>query len=170
MRWVSIKILTADATTHSHELGILRSLAKFCKGALSSRYLVRLLDGFSHQGPNGNHQCLVFELLGPTVDMVVSDYSNYDDREEWLDPDIVLRISEQLLNAVTFIHEAGYAHEGTMSPEMVVAPATPNLFLFSTADFQQILAVETLSLHVIICLRHPRKTSSISLDHQNQRI
>lgn len=100
----------------------------------------------------------------------MSDYTNYDDREEWLDPDTVLRISEQPLNAVTFIHEAGYAHGGTMSPEIFVAPATSNLFFFSTADFQQILAVETLSLHVIICLRRRRKTSSISLDHQNQRI
>ncbi|KAF6241419.1 hypothetical protein HO173_000129 [Letharia columbiana] len=51
--------------------------------------------------------------------MVVSDYSNYDDREEWLDPDIVLRISEQLVDAVTFLHEAGYAH-GDISSRNIV--------------------------------------------------
>jgi len=116
MRWVSIKIITAKAITDSDELGVLRSLAKLCKGSLSSKCIVQLLDQFSHYGPNEIHQCLVFELLGPTVDMVISDYySNYNDPKESLEPDIVLKISEQLLKAVAFIHEAGHVHEGTIS-------------------------------------------------------
>ena len=112
--------MTADATTDSGELGILRSLAKLCKGSLGSKCIVQLLDEFTHQGPNGTHQCLVFELLGPTVDMLTSDYySVYSDPEESLEPDVVLKISEQLLKAIAFIHEAGYVHGGTISYEML---------------------------------------------------
>ncbi|KAJ5422613.1 hypothetical protein N7491_011058 [Penicillium cf. griseofulvum] len=59
------------------------------------------------KGPNGVHQCLVFELLGPSVDKVLSDYHESQDK---LEPEIVLRISTQLLKAVKFIHSAGICH------------------------------------------------------------
>jgi serine/threonine-protein kinase SRPK3 len=51
----------------------------------------------------------VFELLGPTVNIYVTDY--YDE-EEGLDTETILEISTQLLQAVAFMHEAGYAHGG----------------------------------------------------------
>ena len=35
--------------------------------------------------------------------MVISEYSDYNDPEERLEPDIILRISEQLLTTVAFI-------------------------------------------------------------------
>ena len=122
--------MTADATTDSGELGILRSPAKICKGSPGSKYIVQLLDEFFHQGPNGTHQCLVFELLGPTVDMVTYDYYSVDsDPEESLEPDIVLKMSEPLLRAIAFIHEAGYVHGGTISYEML-AVQQPMVLLF----------------------------------------
>lgn len=168
MQWVPIKIMTADATACSHELGILQSLAKRSNGSLSSRYIVQLLDEFPHQGPNGTHQCLVFELLGPTLDMVTSDYSDYTDPEQRLEPDTVLRISEQLLNAIAFVHEAGYGHGGTTSHEMLAAAAT--VFPpFSAADLRQISAAGTLPSHVVICRRRPKKIFSMSLEALNQR-
>ena len=108
-------IMTADATANSHELGILKSLAEHCQGNLGSKYVVQLLDDFQHQGPNGIHQCLVFEVLGPTLDKVTSDYGGYNDPEERLELETVLKLSEQLLEAIAFVHEAGYAHEGTTS-------------------------------------------------------
>ena len=133
MEWVSIKIMTADATTSSHELDILRSLAKRCHGSLNSWYIVQLLDDFLHRGPNGTHQYLVFELLGPTLDTITSDYSDYNDSELRLEPDTVFRLSEQLLNAVAFVHKAGYGHGGTTIHEMLADAAT--IFqLFPVAD------------------------------------
>ena len=144
--------MTADATASSRELAVLQSLVERCKGSLSSRYVVQLLDDFSHQGPNGTHQCLVFELLGPTLDMVTSDYSDYNDPEERLESDIVLRISEQLLDAVAFVHEAGYGHGGTTSHKMI-ADTTFVFLPSSLADMQQTLAAGTLPLHAVICRR-----------------
>lgn len=75
-------------------------------------YIVQLLDSFSHHGPNGIHQCLVFELLGPAVDIVLQDYSEGCDK---LDPEIILRMSTQLLRAIKFIHSAGMCHGGEYS-------------------------------------------------------
>lgn len=64
--------------------------------SLSAHYIVQLLDSFTHEGPNGVHPGLVFELLGP--------------------PDIILRMSTQLLEAVRFIHSAGMCHGGQSLP------------------------------------------------------
>lgn len=70
---------------------------------------MQLLDSFSHKGPNGNHQCLVFELLGPSVDMVLADYHQVQDK---FDPETILRVSKQFLEAISFIHSAGMCHGG----------------------------------------------------------
>lgn len=75
----------------------------------ASNHVVLLLDSFIHLGPNGSHKCLVFELLGPTVDTVVADYGMLEDR---LEPEVILKIAKQLLQAVASVHEAGYAHGG----------------------------------------------------------
>ena len=168
MQWVSIKIMTADATASSHELDILRSLAKRCNGSLSSWYIVQLLDDFLHRGPNGTHQCLVFELLGPTLDMVTSDYSDYDDPDLRLEPDTVLRLSQQLLNAIAFVHKTGYGHGGTTSHEMLAGAAT-RFPIFPTADVWQTLAAGIYALHVVVCRRWTKKTFLTSLEPQSQR-
>ncbi|KAJ6159608.1 hypothetical protein N7497_004145 [Penicillium chrysogenum] len=105
-QWVSLKIMAANAS-ESGELGNLRLLQKQCGGNLSSKYIIQLLDDFTHDGPNGAHQCLVLELLGPTVDTVLKDYCEGDDN---LEPEDILRMSTQLLKAVRFIHSAGMCH------------------------------------------------------------
>jgi serine/threonine protein kinase len=49
----------------------------------------------------------VFELLGPTVARILGEYNEAD---ETIEPRIILRISEQLLEAIKFIHDAGMGH------------------------------------------------------------
>ncbi|KAJ5124952.1 uncharacterized protein N7515_008777 [Penicillium bovifimosum] len=105
-QWVSLKIMTANSSVSS-ELQNLKLLEEQSGGILSSRYIVQLIDHFTHDGPNGAHQCLVFELLGPTVDEVLADYSSVHDE---LEPEIILRMSKQLLRAIRFIHGAGMCH------------------------------------------------------------
>jgi len=105
-RWVSLKIKTAEGTKPSRELLVHQKLSK---ALASPHHLVQLLDSFVHQGPNGNHQCLVFELLGPTLDAVVAEYNGAGLR---LDDTTVLRIARQLLQSLAAIHRAGYAHGG----------------------------------------------------------
>jgi serine/threonine-protein kinase SRPK3 len=109
-QWASVKILTADRTNQSREFHNVRALAEHSKGSLGSEYIVQLFDDFLHECPNGYHQCLVFEWLGPTVNIIMNDYHEEGER---LDTETLLKISTQLLQAVAFMHEAGYAHGGT---------------------------------------------------------
>lgn len=102
---MSIKVKTADSTEHGYELGVLLSLQDTAEG----HHIVRQLDEFVHHGPNGDHQCLVFELLGPSVGAVARDYREVGDQ---LDPEIILKIANQMLEALSFIHKLGYAHGG----------------------------------------------------------
>ncbi|KAJ6027408.1 uncharacterized protein N7446_003998 [Penicillium canescens] len=105
-QWVSLKIMTADSGG-SRELHNLKHLERHSHGKLSSNFVVQLLDSFTHKGPNGVHQCLVFELLGPSVDKTLADYHESNEK---LCPDTILRMSTQLLKAVKFIHGAGMCH------------------------------------------------------------
>lgn len=95
--------MTANSA-ESLELQYLRLLEKHSGGNLSSIYIVRLLGDFTHDGPNGAHQCFASELLGPTIDMVLRDYSEGKNK---LEPEEILRMSTQLLKAVKFIHSTG---------------------------------------------------------------
>ncbi|RFU28879.1 hypothetical protein B7463_g7462, partial [Scytalidium lignicola] len=94
-------------TKLSQEVEILQQLRSYSPENISSKCIVTLLDYFIHPGPNGNHQCLVFELLGPRVDKVLQDY--YDSRSR-PQSQLIIRLSEQLLKAMAFIHEAGLGH------------------------------------------------------------
>lgn len=110
-RWVAVKILVADMMQKSRELDTLRALSEHSKRDLGPKHIVRLLDDFLHEGRNGCHQCLVFELLGPTVEWYVRHYLR---EEEALEAEEILDLSTQLLQAVAFLHEAGYVHGGTL--------------------------------------------------------
>ncbi|KAK3291263.1 kinase-like domain-containing protein [Chaetomium fimeti] len=106
-RWVSLKIAIATSTESSRELAVLKRLKDARVG-----HVVELLDSFVHQGPNGRHACLVFDLLGPTLDHVISDYRDDEDpdEEDYLKPATILKITGQLLQALAAMHGAGYAH------------------------------------------------------------
>lgn len=109
-----MKIVTAEKSVGTRELSNLQGLAKHSKQHLSAKRIVQLLDHFHHEGPNGSHLCLVFELLGPTVDMIITDlYQEAQESEESIyDTEDILNMSTQILEAVSFMHKAGYGHGG----------------------------------------------------------
>ncbi|KAH6637133.1 kinase-like domain-containing protein [Chaetomium tenue] len=114
-QWVSIKIKTAEASTETPEedaeakisLDLERHYTSSAQAEEKPRCFARLLDCFRVTGPNGTHNCLVTELLGPTVDEVLETFK---ENNLTLRPDTILRASRQLLDAVDFIHQAGLAH------------------------------------------------------------
>lgn len=115
--------MTANSSSSTpRELQNLKFLESQCQGDLAANYIVQLLDTFTHKGPNGVHQCLVFELLGPSIDHVILDYHEGDEK---LTPETVLRISTQILKAVKFIHSAGMCHGGEdFSPLHIFSPVS----------------------------------------------
>lgn len=114
-QWVSIKVKTAAASTkeldQDPEISILKQLEKHYTESRqhNPRPFVQLLDCFHHIGPNGTHNCLVMELLGPSLFSVLECYEY---RGEIFRPDTVLRASCQLLDALIFFHQVGFAHGG----------------------------------------------------------
>ncbi|KAK5042850.1 hypothetical protein LTR84_012443 [Exophiala bonariae] len=106
-QWVAIKIVKAKWSDQFRELLALRALSEHAKGNLGSKYIVQLVDDFRTEGPNGSHLCLVLELLGPTINITVDDYHQVGER---LDAESIVKISTQLLEALTFLHEKGFAH------------------------------------------------------------
>lgn len=82
------------------------------QGTEASGYIVKLLDAFIHQGPNGTHLCLVLELLGPSLHKIMVNIAGNDpDIGEPLEqPQTILKVTKQLLQAVASLHKAGYMH------------------------------------------------------------
>lgn len=103
----------ANTERPSRELQILQNLRQ----KRAARRIVQLLDCFIHQGPNGYHKCLVFELLGPSVDAVVTDYHMGGD---YLAAPTILRITRHLLQVIASMHVVGYAHGGLFSTTVYI--------------------------------------------------
>ncbi|KAK6002877.1 hypothetical protein QM012_001627 [Aureobasidium pullulans] len=70
---VALKITVAEASSiNNRERRVLQALSESGPMFQSDRmHIMQLLDTFQHEGPNGVHDCLVFELLGPSVASVV---------------------------------------------------------------------------------------------------
>jgi len=108
-RWVAIKIVKAERTYTSRELDSLDQVAQHLRRSTEAVPIIEYLDQFIHDGPNGRHQCIVFELLGPIVGSLVRDY--HEDAEHLPSADIFM-IADRFLQAVAFLHSVGYAHGG----------------------------------------------------------
>ena len=67
-----------------------------------------MLDYFTLVGPNGTHDCLVLELLGPSVADVVESYYK-DDR---LPARLAKSFANQALQGLDFLARHGIGHGG----------------------------------------------------------
>jgi hypothetical protein len=67
--------MVADSAKPSQELLTLRLLNDRFNGDLRANHVVQLLDDFVHEGPNGRHQCIVLELLDPTLRTMLAEYA-----------------------------------------------------------------------------------------------
>lgn len=115
-QWVSLKIkqsrISDGPLEQDQEIQALLALEKYYASSDQKlpRCFTRLLESFQVSGPNGTHNCLVTELVGPSVARVLRACSLFG---ETLRPDTVLRASRRVLQAVDFAHRAGVVHGGT---------------------------------------------------------
>lgn len=63
-------------------------------------FVVKLLNSFVHFGPNGNHFCMVLELLGPSQLQIIEKINHYK-----ITPEIYNRICTQILLGLNFLHD-----------------------------------------------------------------
>ncbi|KAF8542412.1 kinase-like domain-containing protein [Trichophaea hybrida] len=105
-RNVSIKVVVAEKPEKiCHELQILKHLATSRSDSPGRKYVLHLLDSFYVTGPNGQHLCIVLDVLGPGCSRVAER-----SRNNRLSGAQARKVSKQLLMAVNFLHESGVAH------------------------------------------------------------
>ncbi|KPM39875.1 hypothetical protein AK830_g6695 [Neonectria ditissima] len=104
-RYVSLKILVANASSKSTEGTILQML---CSGDLAHpgrRFIPRLLDRFSFDGPNGRHLCLVQEPASCDIAASKEDSINF-----MFPVEAARSIAAQLIMGVSYLHSRGVCH------------------------------------------------------------
>ncbi|KAH7311452.1 kinase-like domain-containing protein [Stachybotrys elegans] len=104
-RYVALKISVAEIA-HRREVQVLRGISGLPNSQPGASNSCKLLDHFNLDGPNGLHDCLVLELLGPSVSDIV-EWCCKDDR---LSADLAKSISRQALQGLDFIARNGIVH------------------------------------------------------------
>lgn len=109
-KYVAVKIIRADPSASSNESRILHLLEQHRiarPDLLGSKYIIKPLDEFHIDGPNGRHRCLVSEPAGCSV-QTAKDCSDV-----WFFSSQIARaIAAQVITGVHFLHSCGVVHGG----------------------------------------------------------
>ncbi|KAH6903313.1 kinase-like domain-containing protein [Coprinopsis sp. MPI-PUGE-AT-0042] len=106
----SLKILTADASEHSSgsELEVLRRSAT--GSGEGKRFVLQFIDSFFHQGPNGEHLCVVTEVSGPNLATFLWGYAPEGSDLDCLTPELSRAFVLQIARGVEYLHSCGIVH------------------------------------------------------------
>ncbi|KAF4483451.1 CMGC SRPK kinase [Fusarium agapanthi] len=117
-RYVAVKI-TISEVEESGELKILRALSTLPIHHPGSSHVNQLLDYFTLVGPNGSHDCLVLELVGPNVADIVELHCK-DDR---LPSKLAKVFAKQALQGLDFlaVNDIGHGDLHTRNLALVVS-------------------------------------------------
>lgn len=106
---VALKIVkAANRYTDSalEEIKLLECVKKTNPESKGWQHVAQLLNHFWHQGPNGKHACMTFEVLGESLLSLMKRY-NY----KGIPQHIVKRIAKQVLEGLDYLHrECGIVH------------------------------------------------------------
>lgn len=107
-RLAALKVVVSAIGETSNEVRILQRLASTSAKHEGHRHLRKLTDYFLHDGPNGRHQCLVFEVDGISVPSLVLECPGH----RRLPGHVAWQISKQITLALDCLHSNGIAHGG----------------------------------------------------------
>mmetsp|Transcript_13420 Transcript_13420/g.53882 ORF Transcript_13420/g.53882 Transcript_13420/m.53882 type:complete len:391 (-) Transcript_13420:1317-2489(-) len=129
-RYVALKIQkSAPEYTNSavNEIDILRHIQLVAADDKTESHVVVLLEHFYVAGPNGNHVCMVFELLGETLLRSLQDAGAFSVQE-------ACSVTRCLLDCLAFLHDrVGIVHTDVKPENVLVLARNPEL---PTESFQ----------------------------------
>lgn len=106
-----MKILTADSyggEKSVYELAILQHISAADPSHAGYKHVIHLLDNFAHTGPNGEHLCLVFKVMGESVS---ARRLRFPTRQ--IPAALMKQIARQVLLGLDYLHQAcGVIHTG----------------------------------------------------------
>ncbi|KAM3414794.1 hypothetical protein BST61_g9943 [Cercospora zeina] len=127
-RYVAVKVRISE-TQEAGELKILRALSPFTADHLGSTYVNRMLDHFTLVGPNGSHNCLVLEIVGPNV----ADFVDSHFKDGRLPPELAKAFAKQMLQGVDFLAANNIGHGDLHARNLALV--VPDLDSLSEEDF-----------------------------------
>jgi serine/threonine protein kinase len=105
---VALKVVRSD-TDCTREVQIHDVLRANAEKHQGSSYIMKLKDHFSIQGPNGNHYCLAYEVLGPSIARVRENYLDTNGAA-YLTLSCAREIVYQVLLGLDYMHSVGVVH------------------------------------------------------------
>ncbi|KAG5643359.1 hypothetical protein DXG03_001041 [Asterophora parasitica] len=117
MRFAALKVLIAGLSERDRgpasETAVSKRLKEYQEqnpDAPGAEHVVKILDLFKIDGPNGTHRCIVTELLGPSLDC--DDYIFIDESSdlEEFPPYIARRMRVQIAHGLAYLHKCGIVH------------------------------------------------------------
>ena len=117
-RHVALKVVKSAphyTETALDEIKLLQRLVSANPEHPGCRHCVFLLDHFRHNGPNGSHVCMVFEVLGENLLGLIKRYQH-----RGVPVHIVKQIAKQVLLALDYMHRSCGIIHTDLKPENVL--------------------------------------------------
>ncbi|KAG8162661.1 hypothetical protein KVR01_007139 [Diaporthe batatas] len=140
-RYLSLKIKVSE-TLSSEEHNIMHLLRDRGYKEEGKRFIPRLLDEFSINGPNGVHSCLVGEPAGLSIS------ASKELTPDWKFPiESARSIAAQLALGLLYIHNHGICHGGSFSTLTNLSDLHLCNFLLGVPSFDHLATEELYELH-----------------------
>ncbi|CEJ92769.1 hypothetical protein VHEMI08399 [[Torrubiella] hemipterigena] len=168
-RYVALKMLRADCYGGHHDIFETDILFKIWQVSQKSSHqgrshVLHLLDKFTHTGPNGEHVCLVFDVLGQYLDFQTAKYKGGR-----LPVKSVKLLEKQLLLGLDYLHtECGIIHTGLKPTNILLELEKPEVAM---SKYLSLVAPRMTETKPQIPLREAITTPPISeITHPKVRI